>query len=94
MPFRDIGAAGAAKLLRILRDRDAEIKRTSQVHIHDDRFNQHLGEQHIQLADDMLDIFHILPGGKNQEGITALVGNNFSLAKNLNGVLFAIPEAR
>ena len=63
------------------------------MHIQDDRFDQHLRQQHVQLADDVLDIDHVLLRGEHQQGVAALVRDDLCLAEHLDGLLLAVPRA-
>ena len=60
-----------------------------QRHFHDDRLDEHLREQHVQLGDDVRDGVHVLPRRKNQQRIAPLVGDDFRLAENLDLILLA-----
>ena len=85
------GDVGVVELLRILRRRDAGVEALADGHVHDDGLDQHLRQRHVQLGDDALDDFHVLPRGVNQQRTAAFVGNDFCLAEQLDLVLAAAP---
>ena len=75
-----------------MRRRDAEIKRVAKFVVNDDRFDEHLREQHVQLPHNFLDRGHVLPGCEDEQRVTSVVGNDFCLAKNLDGFLLSRPR--
>ena len=48
----------------------------SQLHLKHDRFNQHLGQLHIQLSDNIFQHGHICGRGHNDHRIDSWVGEN------------------
>ncbi len=62
---------------------DARCSRACQVDFHDDGVDQHLGQDDVQLGDDVLDHLHVLVIGEDEQGIGAFVGDDLGLAEEL-----------
>src|ERR1043166_1616998 len=63
---------------------DPEILSVADIDLDDDGLDQDLGQNDIEFGDDIGDHFHVLARSKNQQGIHALIGDNFGLAEDLN----------
>ena len=68
---------------RSLKIAHAHVPTVIERYFDNDSFNQHLRQHDIQLGNDVFDHFHVLLRSKNQQGISALVGDHFRRAQNL-----------
>ena len=63
---------------------DTDIHPVRQGHIHDDGLDEHLRQQAVDVADDLVDFHHILLVGEDDERIGAVVGDDSGILQNLD----------
>src|SRR5206468_8511870 len=74
-------ADGGGVLLDVIH---AVIEVFVQIHLHDDGLDDDLGQDHVELVDNVRDGDEILFAGENEKRVGAFVGDDLRLAKNVN----------